>query len=63
MRRVVSASKDNTLRVWGLGTGEMLQILEGHTDEFNALALTEDEGGWSLVHWTTIYAFGTWKEG
>lgn len=60
---MVSASKDNTLRVWELGTGEMLQILEGHTDEVNALALTEDGGGWSLVYWTILYAFETWKEG
>ena len=31
-RRVVSASDDNTLKVWDLETGRALATLEGHAD-------------------------------
>ena len=30
-RRVVSGSKDNTLKVWDVATGECLATLEGHS--------------------------------
>jgi WD40 repeat protein len=29
-RRVVSGSKDNTLRVWNADTGECVRVLSGH---------------------------------
>ena len=31
-RRVVSASKDKTLKVWDVATGECLATLQGHSD-------------------------------
>ena len=41
-RRAISASSDNTLRVWDLETGACLRVLEGHTDAVFAVALTPD---------------------
>jgi WD40 repeat protein len=40
--RVVSASRDATLRVWDLHTGSELQRLEGHTDSVEAAVVTGD---------------------
>jgi len=39
---VVSCSADQTLKVWDLGTGQLLKTLEGHTSRVNAVALTHD---------------------
>jgi len=41
-RRVVSASKDWTLKVWDLETGEMLHTLRGHQGWIEAVAVTSD---------------------
>ena len=41
-RRAISASQDQTLRVWDLETREELRILKGHTDSVNAIAVTPD---------------------
>jgi WD40 repeat protein len=41
-RRVVSGSNDNSLRVWGLATGETKTTLQGHTDWVFAVAVTPD---------------------
>ena len=41
-RRAVSASGDNTLRVWDIETGTLLQTLAGHTNVVNAVALYPD---------------------
>ncbi|HEX7836373.1 MAG TPA: AAA family ATPase, partial [Kofleriaceae bacterium] len=41
-RRVVSASRDKTLKVWDLGTGALLATLEGHADDVTACAVTPD---------------------
>ena len=41
-RRVVSGSRDNTLRVWNLVSGESLHTLEGHEDYVEAVAITPD---------------------
>ena len=32
-RRVVSASKDKTLKVWDMATGECVATLKGHSGE------------------------------
>ena len=39
---VVSASIDQTLRVWGAATGQQLRILNGHTDNVEACAFSPD---------------------
>jgi WD40 repeat protein len=41
-KRVVSASDDQTLRVWDLETGLTLRTLEGHSDSVNGVAVTPD---------------------
>ncbi|MDI7276637.1 MAG: hypothetical protein QME94_11720, partial [Anaerolineae bacterium] len=46
-RWAVSGSEDNTLRVWDLGSGVCLRILEGHRASVTAIALTPD-GRWAI---------------
>ncbi|MFY0572661.1 SIR2 family protein [Archangium lansingense] len=41
-RRVVSASRDNTLKVWELETGREVSTLEGHGDSVSGCAVTPD---------------------
>ena len=41
-RRVVSASRDKTLRVWELETGRELATLRGHTSQVRACAVMPD---------------------
>ena len=41
-RRVVSASYDQTLKVWDLETGQELRTLAGHSDSVNAVAVCPD---------------------
>jgi WD40 repeat protein len=41
-RRAVSASADNTLKVWDLETGRQLCTLEGHSDVVNGVAVSAD---------------------
>ena len=41
-RRVVSASDDETLKVWDLDSGRVLATLEGHTNTVTACAVTPD---------------------
>jgi len=38
LRRAVSASDDNTLKVWDLDTGDCIQTLRGHWGDVNAVA-------------------------
>ena len=38
----VSASSDNTLRVWDLGSGEAVHTMEGHSDWVSAVSVTPD---------------------
>ncbi|MBZ0283876.1 MAG: TIR domain-containing protein, partial [Anaerolineae bacterium] len=40
--RALSASYDQTLRLWNLKTGESLRVFEGHTDSVNAVAVLGD---------------------
>ena len=42
VNRQVSASSDKTLKVWNIGTGNLIRTLEGHTDSVNAVSLTPD---------------------
>ncbi len=41
-RFAVSASSDDTLKVWGLDTGEAHRTLKGHTDGVSGVAVTSD---------------------
>ncbi|KAI9129470.1 hypothetical protein ON05_034655 (plasmid) [Acaryochloris sp. CCMEE 5410] len=41
-RTIVSASSDQTLKVWDLATGEELRTLKGHTDSVNGLSISSD---------------------
>jgi WD40 repeat protein len=41
-RRVISASSDGTLKVWGMDTGRVLATLDGHADGVLACAVTPD---------------------
>jgi WD40 repeat protein len=41
-KRVLSASFDNTLKVWDLGTGQCLRTLQGHTNWVASLAVLPD---------------------
>ncbi|MEI6179230.1 MAG: WD40 repeat domain-containing protein [Chloroflexales bacterium] len=46
-QQVVSASDDQTLKVWNLATGELLRTLRGHTGWVRAVALTPN-GRWII---------------
>jgi WD40 repeat protein len=41
-RRLASASQDQTVRVWDLGTGQAVLVLKGHTDTVWAVAFSAD---------------------
>ena len=41
-RRAVSGSRDNTLKVWDLETGQLLRTLKGHADDVRLVTLTVD---------------------
>ena len=41
-RRAVSASEDNTLKVWDLESGRALRTLEGHSACVSGVAVTPD---------------------
>ena len=43
-RRVVSASWDNTLRIWDIETGQCLRTLEGHSGRVNGVSVSPDGG-------------------
>ena len=40
--RAISASSDETLRLWDLSTGQTIRTLEGHTNSVTAVAVTPD---------------------
>lgn len=39
---LLSASTDQTLRLWAIGSGDCIAVLRGHQDELTACALTSD---------------------
>ena len=41
-RRIVSGSRDNSVRVWDSSTGEVENVLEGHTDWVLSVAFSPD---------------------
>ena len=41
-RRAVSGSRDRTLRVWDLESGQTVRTLEGHAKAVTAVAVTPD---------------------
>jgi WD40 repeat protein len=41
-KTLVSASSDNTIKLWNLGTGRNLKTFEGHTDRVMSVALSPD---------------------
>ncbi len=46
-RWAVSASRDKTLKVWDLGSGQLVRTLEGHTNVVTGVAVTAD-GRWAV---------------
>jgi WD40 repeat protein len=57
-RRVVSASNDDTLKVWDLESGCIVANLEGHTLTVNACAVTPD--GRQVVSASDDYTLKVW---
>jgi len=44
----VSASGDNTLKVWNVATGECEATVEGPSDSVNCVAISPD--GWRVIN-------------
>ncbi len=42
-QRVVSGSRDNTIRLWDVATGEQVQLFQGHTAEVSSVSLSRRE--------------------
>jgi WD40 repeat protein len=40
--KIVSGSRDKTIKVWELNTGKLLNTLEGHTSSISSVAITSD---------------------
>lgn len=58
-RRIVTASEDNTARVWDAQTGEVVHILEGHTGAVRAAAFSPD--GRRVVTVSTDHTARMWN--
>ncbi|HET7384913.1 MAG TPA: TIR domain-containing protein [Pseudolabrys sp.] len=58
-RRIVTASEDNTARVWDAQTGEAIHILEGHTGSVRAAAFSPD--GRRVVTASTDHTARVWN--
>ncbi|HEY0994279.1 MAG TPA: AAA family ATPase, partial [Kofleriaceae bacterium] len=58
-RHVVSASGDQTLKVWDLASGRALASLEGHTDWVRACAVTPD--GRHVVSASSDHTLKVWR--
>ena len=51
---VVSASRDNSIRIWDASTGKQLSQLEGHTDNVASVAYSPD-GSWDKSIRVTLF--------
>ncbi|MCW3052176.1 MAG: WD-repeat protein [Chthonomonadales bacterium] len=58
-RKAVSASNDNTLRVWNMETGHCLATLSGHTGLVLSVALTSD--GRKAISASSDYTLRVWN--
>ena len=56
--RALSASDDNTLRLWDLASGQCLRVLEGHSDVVNHVATLPDGRALS-ASWDKTLRLGT----
>jgi len=45
---VVTACRDENVRLWDCATGKLVHVFEGHFDEVTGLAVV-GEGGWTVV--------------
>ena len=54
--RIVSGSRDGTLKVWSLASGECLQTLSGHSDYVAAVAVLDADHIVSGSHDNTLKA-------
>ena len=56
--RVVSGSRDNTLRVWDAATGQCLKTLRGHTEPITCVAALSNE---VIISGSEDYTIGVWN--
>ncbi|MEE1203610.1 MAG: hypothetical protein UHN59_04835, partial [Bacteroidales bacterium] len=40
--KIISGSKDKTIKIWDANTGECLKTLEGHSDDVRSVAFSLD---------------------
>jgi len=59
--RVVSGSADDTIRIWDAATGELRQILEGHSQPVTSVAISRD--GALLVSGSRDGTLRLWRPG
>ena len=60
-RRAVSASDDNTLRIWDLESGQTIRTLEGHSGRVSGVAITPDGRRAISASGTKRCGCGTWR--
>ena len=53
-KQAVSASRDNTLKVWDLESGRALRTLEGHSDSVTGVVVTSDGKRAVSASWGTL---------
>lgn len=41
-KRIVTGSRDRTMKIWDAATGELLQTVKGHADELTSVAFSPD---------------------
>ena len=62
---IISASSDNTLKVWEFGTGKELRTLSGHSDSVNGVTVSPDGQYIISASWDNtlkVWELGTGKE-
>jgi WD40 repeat protein len=57
--KLVSASADQTVRVWDVATGECVQTLQGHTDAVRSAGFSPD--GTNLVSASSDTTVRMWR--